>query len=270
MPSARMRTRHLLPSDSHVFVGRIFDLSIVALHFDSFDELSKYPDCKYAIQVNHWLSGLVQRVESLNMAGNLIWPNPMSATWNDMPISRHEWLTVAMDVFLLRYVSVIDCALILANEVFEIGLSPEKCTLNNLRQRGLPRELSQYFSQMLNDQETLRLERNQRIHHGSERPFTKDDATFKMASMFEHRGSGLTGRDRFGREINIERFFREALDVLQRDFNRATRRLVKQLNGLYDLLGVEFESRFAALVSAATHGLNAGGRSQVGDRSSEA
>jgi hypothetical protein len=37
--------RHILPSDSHEFVGRIYDLSIVEYHFDNYEELSKHSDC---------------------------------------------------------------------------------------------------------------------------------------------------------------------------------------------------------------------------------
>ena len=33
--------RHILPSDNHHFIGRLYDLGIVGMNFDSYDELSK-------------------------------------------------------------------------------------------------------------------------------------------------------------------------------------------------------------------------------------
>jgi hypothetical protein len=114
---SKFLTRHVLPSDTHSFVGRIYDLSIVALRFNSYDEISQYPDCKYAVDVNCDLSRLVQRVESLNMAGELIWMDPMPHTFKGFPVSRYDWLTIAADVFLLRYISVVDCAIIVTNTI---------------------------------------------------------------------------------------------------------------------------------------------------------
>ena len=77
MPSTKLSTRfskqHIVKSDYHEFVGRIFDLSIIEMHFETFDELSQYPDCLYAFNVNFWTTMLVQRVESLNRAGDMIW-----------------------------------------------------------------------------------------------------------------------------------------------------------------------------------------------------
>jgi hypothetical protein len=94
-------------------------------------------------------------------------------------------------------------------------------------------------------------------HHGHERPFTQDDVSFRTASLFEHRGSPMTGHDRYGRKLDVARSSREGLVGLQRDFNGSTRRLVRHLDKLYDLLGDEFEGRFEPLISTATHGLNA-------------
>lgn len=64
---------------------------------------------------------------------------------------------------------------------------------------------------MLSDQADLRKERNFRIHEGVERGFTQDDTTFRFASLFEHRYGRARGQDRFGRRINVRRFFNEAL-----------------------------------------------------------
>ena len=131
--SVKFLKRFVLPSDSHEFVGRIYDLSIVGLHFESYDDLSKYSDCRYAYDVNYVLSMLTRRIESLNMVGGMLWPTNMPSDFKEFPVSRYEWLVVSADVFLARYISVIDCVIILVNEVFEFGLSPEACTMRNLK-----------------------------------------------------------------------------------------------------------------------------------------
>jgi hypothetical protein len=254
---SRFLVRYVLPSDTHGFVGRIYDLSIVALHFDSYEELAVYPDCKYTIDVNEVLTSLVTRVESLNLAGNMLWPAPLPLDFRAFPVSRHEWLTVTADVFLMRYISVVDCALLLVSEVFEFGLDRHACTLGNLRKKGLSSKIDQLLTDMVRDQGSLRAERNARVHHGQERAFTQDDTTFKIAAIFEHRLNRMTGEDRFGRKINLERMLKEGLVALQREFNRSTRVLVRHLDRLYDELWHEFEARFGPKIRAATHGLNA-------------
>src|SRR5262249_38043950 len=154
-----------------------------------------------------------------------------------------EWLSVSADVFLARYVSVVDCALILANDVFECGLSPQECSATNLKKNGVRGPILDLVKGMIGDQGTLRLERNRRFHHGSERGFSSDDQMFRMASLFEHRLRGSV--DDKGRPLPVQRFFREGLIELQREFNGVMRKLVKQLDRLYDLLYPEFESRFS-------------------------
>lgn len=261
LPRARAAPlkRHIVSSDEHSFVGRIFDLSIVAYHFDSSDELAKHPDCKYAMDINHWVTTLTQRVESLNLVGRLLWPKHLPGNFREFPVSRHEWLTIAADVFLMRYISVVDCALQLVNAVHEIGLPPHRCDMRNLGPKISP-ALCDLIADMIDDQGALRNERNARVHHGAERGFTDDSLSFCMGSLFEHRQGGVTGTDRFGRVLNIDRMFREALVELQREFNRDTRRMEKQLDKLYASLEVTFEDRFGPRVRAATHGLNAAAR----------
>jgi hypothetical protein len=254
---SKFLVRYVLPSDTHGFVGRIYDLSIVALHFDGYEELAIYPDCKYTVDVNEALTSLVTRVESLNLAGNMLWPAPLPLDFRAFPVSRHEWLTVTADVFLMRYISVVACSLLLVSEVFEFGLDRHACTLGNLRKKGLSSKIDQLLTDMVRDQGSLRAERNARVHHGQERALTQDDTTFKMAAIFEHRLNGMTGKDRFGRKINLERMLKEGLVALQREFNRSTRVLVRQLDRLYDELWREFEARFGPKIRAATHGLNA-------------
>ena len=261
-PRAKFLTRYILPSDSHGFVGRIFGLSIVSLHFDSYEALAKHPDCKYAIDVNGALTRLVTRVESLNLAGNMLWPSPVPENFKAFPLSRHEWLTASADVFLMRYVSVVDCALLLVNEVHEFGIDLRACTLKQIKRHGAPAAVTSLLEDMLADQGRLRIERNARIHHGNERPFTQDDTTFKIGSIFEHRSDGITGKDRFGRRIDLPRMFREGLVEIQREFNCSTRKLVRQLDRLYEELWKEFEARFDPRIRASTHCLNAN-RNQV-------
>lgn len=255
-PSTRFLKRYVLPSDNHGFVGRIYDLSIVAYHFDSYADLAKHEDCKYAYDVNEYVTLLARRVESLNLAGNMLWPEPFP-TSTSLPITLYEWLRASADVFLTRFVSVVDCSLQLVNAVYEAGLSPLDCKLKKLKQAGISTTVIDHVGTMLDEQARLRSERNARIHEGRERHFTLDDQTFQMAARFE-RGGGMRGTDLDGRPINVNRSFREGLVRLQKEFNGSTRTLVRHLDGLYDELWPEFESRFGPRISAATHGLNGG------------
>lgn len=260
---SKFLSRHILPSDEHSFVGRIFDLSIIGLHFESYEDLARHADYKYAYDVNLEVSSLVQRVESLNLAGGLLWPNPVPQDFKSFPISRYEWLTVSADVFLMRYVSVVDCAMLLVNSVYKVGLQPKHCSIQNLRKKGIPDRTIAILQDMLNDQGNLRKERNARFHHGIERGFTDDDQAFRMTALMEHRwgGVGRGSEDRFGRKINLDRMFKVGLVEVQRDFNRATRWLIRQLNRLYDHLWPAFEERFGPRIRNSTHGLRVGGRS---------
>lgn len=254
--------RYILKSDYHPFIGRIYGLSIVNMNFDSWEEVNKHPDCKYALETNEYLHALVARVETLNLVGDLFWPEPLPTNFRDFPVSRYEWLTIALDVFLVRYVSVVDCALLLTNQVFQCDVKARNCTSEALRKKGVVPEVVAILDEMLIDQGRLRTERNFRVHQGVERSFTQDDQTFRMAALFEHRHQGTKGEDQFGRRINVTRFFKEALVELQRDFNRATRLLVRLLDSLYDQLWEEFEKRFGPLILAATHGFNAGAKNK--------
>lgn len=262
--------RHIVVSDSHGFIGRVFDLSIVAYHFESYEELAHHPDCKYAFHVNLTLSSLTHRVESLNLAGDMLWPAPVPKDFKDFPVSRHEWLTIAADVFLMRFISVVDCALILANDVYEVGLVPQKCSIDQLRKAGVPSKVLSVLEEMKKDQGNLRHERHARFHHGAERAFTDDDTTFRIAALMEMLGNSVEGYDQYGRCINLERSFKEGLVELQREFNAATRRLVHHLDAFYDLIGIEFESRFTPRIRAATHGLNAYNRARKESKKDEA
>jgi hypothetical protein len=248
--------RNVLASDQHAFVGRIFDLGIIQMHFETYDELARHPDCKYAFDLNIEVTSIVRRVESLNLAGDLLWPESLPRDFRKFPISRHEWLTVAADVFLMRYVSVVDCAMLLVNSVFELGLKPKQCSIDNLRKAGAPGEVIGILEGMIKDQGDLRQERNARFHHGAERGFTDDNEAFRITALMEHRWGGVDGgKDRFGRKLDMERMFKKGLVELQREFNRATRRLVRQLDRLYDQLWPAFEARFGPRIQNSTHGL---------------
>ncbi len=185
--------RYILPSGEHNFVGRIFDLSIVAYHFNNYDDLAQHPDCKYAIDTNYDLTSLTRRVESLNLVGDLLWPEPIPKNFKDFPVSRYDWLTISADVFLMRYVSVVDCSLLLVNAVYEVGLDPRDCTFKALKNK-VPPSVRSILEEMLDDQGVLRLERNARIHHGTERGFTQDDETFRTGALIE---APFQQRDRY-------------------------------------------------------------------------
>ncbi|MDI6837217.1 MAG: hypothetical protein QMD99_16105 [Rhizobiaceae bacterium] len=257
-PRAKPFSRHIVLSDKHSFIGRVYDLSIVALHFDSYEELARYPDCKYALDVYDTLSSLTRRVESLNLVGEMLWLERLPRNFKEFPVSRYDWLTIAADVFLMRFISVVDCALILANDVYEAGLAPQKCSIDQLAKAGVPQTTLLALEEMTKDQGELRPERNARFHHGAERAFTDDSSTFRFAARFEQRGNRLVGCDQHGRRINVERSFKEGLVELQREFNAATRKLVRHLDKFYDMVGIEFESRFVPRIRAATHGFNGG------------
>jgi hypothetical protein len=248
--STKFLKQYVLPSDDHEFVGRIYDLSIVAMQFESYVDLAKHSDCKYAYDVNHALSMLTRRVESLNMVGGMLWPVGVPKNFKGFPVSRYEWLTVSADVFLTRYISVVDCAIILVNEVLECGLSIEACTLLNLKRKCTSQPIVDHLAVMIDDQGNLRKERNGRVHHGAERGFSSDDQMFRTAALFEHRFNRARGPN--GRTLPVERLFREGLVELQREFNRVMRTVVKQLDCLYDMLHPEFESRFSSKFRAGS------------------
>jgi hypothetical protein len=252
---ATFLVRHVLPSDRHAFVGRIFDLGIVQMHFETYETLANHPDCKYVFDVNLEVSSLVSRVESLNLAGGLLWPDPLPRNFKQFPISRYEWLIVTADVFLMRYVSVVDCAMLLVNSTCEHGLKPKQCSIDNLRKHNTPAKILTILEEMIQDQGELRFERNARFHHGAERGFTDDNETFRMTSLIEHRWGGPAGKDRFGRKVDIERMFKEGLVELQREFNQVTRRLVRRLDRLYDELWPVFDATLAPRAQHSTHGL---------------
>lgn len=259
----RFLARHIVSSDSHGFIGRLYDLGIVSLNFDAYEELCQSPDCKYAVDSVHWAKNLAYRLESLNLVGDLLWPKPTPKSFKEMPVSRYQWLTIAADVFLMRYVSVVDCALLLVNQIYQLGLLPRSCTMQRVTKASISAELADHIRSMFEQQESVRTERNARVHHGFERAFTDDDRTFKTASLFNDKLNGMVGTDMYGRKIDVDLSFREGLVRLQRDFNHNVREIEQQLDRLYDLLWNVFEERFGPLIAAATHGMNAGAKQRA-------
>src|SRR5258708_27555177 len=107
---------------------------------------------------------MTRRIEALNMAGDLLWPGVLPTRLDGLPVSAYQWLTVAADVFLMRYISVVDCALILTNAVFECGLEVRKCTLDSLRRKAVPNEICRLLAAEAEDHGDLRSERKSRFH----------------------------------------------------------------------------------------------------------
>lgn len=246
----RRRLKYLkhtyLPSDDHEFVGRIYELSIVAYNFDSYDEMAKYSDCKYALGVNELLSLMTRRVETLNIVSDMMWLDEKFLSTSKLPISRFQWLNVTADAFLMRFVSVYDCALLLTNEVLELGLPAQKTNLKNIKRKALKvANIIGALEKIELAVQELRQERNTRFHRGWERQHTSDDRTFYSTTAHETRGREWTGSDIFGRKIDNEKFFREGLVNLQRDYNRHCPRLIKQVDLLYDQFSIEFDARFS-------------------------
>ena len=110
-----MSFRPTIMNLSDAYIDRWFALRKLRRALEAFRLQVRY-------DINHVLSTLTRRVESLNMVGAMLWPTKVPKNFKEFPISRYEWLTLSADVFLARYISVVDCAMILVNEVIECGL----------------------------------------------------------------------------------------------------------------------------------------------------
>jgi len=174
----------------------------------------------------------------------MIWLEKDTIENYNLPISKYQWVNMVADVFLMRINSVFDCAFILTNEIFEKNLNPKKCNLKNLTKAEVRENVIEALEEIENGQQMLKVERNVRFHRGEERAFSSDNQSFRFAALFESRGRPTKGKDRNNRTINTNRYFREALVQLQKDFNLANRKLEKNLDKLYDLLSEEFDDRF--------------------------
>lgn len=237
--------RYILPSDESQFVGRIYDLSIVGMHFETYVEASKYPDVKYALDVNDRTTRLTRRVESLNHVGGLLWPDE-AVSPTALPLSAYEYCNLVQDAFLMRIISVVDCCTLLLAEVLELNIPPREVKPSKIHKLHPGNPCVAVLDRLSGQQKELRTERNVRFHAGEEEDFTDDDVTFKIAALWAHRGSPLNGEDRYGRTIDIDRFFRDAVGRLRVKFNENSKMLVASLDDFYDPLSKEFEGRFKA------------------------
>lgn len=243
--------RHTISSDDHAFQGRLVDLTMpLHLGFESWEQAQEFPDAVYALEVGGRMDHLMQRVESLNVVGEMLWTRRLPRKFKRFPISRYEWLNTIADVFLMRLVSVSDCACLLVNEVYQAGVKPRGCTPGALKKAGVPAEVIDALNAISAGHHALRDERNHRFHHGWERGFSDDDRTFRVTSLAEHRYAGMTGTDGQGHPIDVERYFRDGREELRAEFSPAVKALERDLTTLYDLLEDRFERTFSPLFRA--------------------
>lgn len=240
---ARKLKRYVISSDRSEFVGRIYDLSVVGLHFASYDEMSVYPDAKYALEVNERTSLLARRVESLNHVGDLLWPEKPTLI-GSLPVSAYDYCNLIQDTFLMRIISVLDCCCILLAEVLELNMNPRQVNVASIRKLSPENSSLKELENLSELQSSLRAERNVRFHRAEEEWFTDDDETFKMVALWSHRGRPMSGKDRHGRKIDLDRFYRLATFHLQKKFNANSKILAKALEEFYVSLKDDFEERF--------------------------
>jgi hypothetical protein len=236
--------RFAISSDGHELVGRIFDQSIVGLHFDSYEAASSYPDVKYVLDVNDRMTLLFDRVESLNHVGDLLWPKSRTSI-KSLPVSAYNYCNLIQDVFLMRLISVLDCCCLLAVEVLELNVDPRRANPGTIRKlsKGHPccDELER-LSDLLMD---LRTERNFRFHRGEQEPFTDDDVTFRTVAVIAQWGRGVGGgMDIHGRKVNLRKSYNHAINHLRIKFSVNVEKLSGSLDDFYTSLLNEFKRRW--------------------------
>jgi len=240
---AKRSKRPIISSDGHNFVGRIYDLSIVGMHFDTYEEAAKYPDAKYVLDVNARASLLVRRVGSLNHIGALLWPKP-SIRIEALPISAYEFCNLIQDAFLMRTISILDCCCLLVVEVLELDIKPRLASIERIRKSSKNHACCDRLQALSDLQLDLRTERNVRFHRGEEESLTDDDITFQVVARFKSFRRGMTGTDRHGRKISLRRSYNEAIAHLRKKFCSNATHVSASLDDLYDTLSEEFEKRF--------------------------
>jgi hypothetical protein len=240
---AKRQRRFIISSDHHRFVTRMNDLSSVSMHFDSYEKAAKYPDAKYILDVNERASLLAQRVESLNHVGDLLWPK-VRVRIEALPMSAYEYCNLIQDAFLMRTISILDCCCLLAVEVLELSIKPRKANIEKISNLSVNHPCCEKLQALFDLQTDLRFERNVRFHRGEEQAFTDDDATFKLAALFKHRGQDMTGTDQHGRKIDLTRSYAETIYQLRRKFVVNVKGVSKSLDRFYDTISDEFENRF--------------------------
>ncbi|HZS56608.1 MAG TPA: hypothetical protein VFA65_19540 [Bryobacteraceae bacterium] len=235
--------RFIVSPDSHNFVGRIYDLSVVGMYFESYDEVIKYSDAKYVLGVNERTTLLARRVESLNHVGDLLWPEPPIQI-ETLPISAYDFCNLIQDAFLMRTISILDCCCLLAVEVLELNIKPRDAKIEKIKNLSANHPCCAKLQALSDLQQDLRTERNVRFHRGEEETLTDDDTTFQMVARFKYIGQGMKGTDRHGREINLKRSYDEAINRLRKKFRVNIKGLSSSLDDFYDELSREFEKRF--------------------------
>ena len=206
----RRTGRFIVSSDNHEFIGRIYDLSIVGMYFDGYEEADNYPDAKYVLDVNERTSLLTRRVELLNHVADLLW-SKAPVKIEALPTSAYEFCNLIQDAFLMRTISILDCCCLLAVEVLELNIRPREASIKNIERLSRNHPICGKLQELSDFQLDLRTERNIRFHRGEEVALTDDDIAFKMAALFTHRGQGMTGTDRHGRKINLKKSYAEAI-----------------------------------------------------------
>ncbi|MEP4992242.1 MAG: hypothetical protein ABJV68_31790 [Paracoccaceae bacterium] len=103
-------------------------------------------------------------MESLNHVADTLWLEDRFVVGPNLPVTRFEWLNICADTFLMRYVSLFDCALLLVNEVFEASIRPQICSIKNLKKTGVPEAVVAVLKEMDSAISELRNERNERFH----------------------------------------------------------------------------------------------------------
>jgi hypothetical protein len=215
------------------------------MYFDDDEAVAKFPDAKYALDVNQRTTHLACRVESLNHIGDLLWPK-VSVRIASLPMSAPEFCNLIQDGFLMRTISILDCCCLLAVEVLELDIPPRQANIERIHKMSENHPCCQKLQAISDLQFDLRAERNIRFHRGEEEPLTDDDTTFKTVALSMYQGRRMTGIDRFGRRISLKRFYNEAIDGLREKFITNVKGLHVVLDDFYDTLSDEFEQRFRA------------------------
>ena len=226
-------------------VGRVFDLAQpLQLGFQSWEQVREYKDAEYVLSVFFPMDFLYSRFESFQAILTLLEQDFTSEQVQALKTSRHQWLNLIRDSFLMRYSSIFDCTLILSNSVCELNLSYEKCTLYHLRRSGLPDDLIAQLEAFHGQIKRIVSERNERFHRGWEKTVSQQEQIFKIASSFEVSGNSLVGSDEHGHPINLESMFSEAITEFSAEAFTALRELQEVAVTTLDILEPYFESKF--------------------------
>lgn len=197
-----------LECDEHEFVGRIFDLAL-PVHLGKYDycELQTIaPDRAYVADIERALSQLVERVRALSFVLKMLTVVDFPFETAAGAISRIDWLWAAFELMAVRLVSISDTALILTNEVLELGFEAKKATevrvmplVNDLAVRDALEKLSSSCN-------GLRAERNRTVHRGERRRLgtTDEKATLlKAVALMEVTGGPTAGHLQYGSGFDV-------------------------------------------------------------------